>query len=959
MPEAPGALGLAPAAGSRRGSFRVALRMARRDISRHKGRSFLIVLLIMLPVAGMTGAGSLYQSSQRTPEEIVRFELGSTQARFSELPVPNGDSVQDPLNDAYLVSSTGLHDPDFQATAPEDLLPDGYEVLPMRRLQLTTGVGAAVVSLQGRVVDALHPAFAGRFTLLDGRAPAGEREVLVSPGLLERFDLQLGQEFTTSAGTHVPVGTIRDADESDGNSTVFLKPGEVPESPLEAGPKTYQSTSYYLVGPEPVSWQQVRDANSKGVGVLSRAVVLDPPPLQERAVPGATPQDPAAGSVAAYATVALIGALALLEVGLLAGAAFAVGARQQVRELALLAASGAETSTIRSTVMAAGLWLGGIAVTCGAAAGLGAAAAAVAWVRFTGSVRLAGFHPHPALAAAAMLMGLAACLFAAMAPANHVARQAVLGALKSGRAPAPTGRGTVVAGSLLLITAAVLLLAGWLPAQMDRDPDRLAAQAPLAAALLAGGALLAVVALVLLTGWLVGFLTSRTQGWPLSLRLAARDAARNRGRTVPAVAAVLAAATLASAALVLSASQQAGLRDNHMWTALENQVYLPLALEQPPRADGSTQPLLKVDAAGLSTAVEGALGTVAWTHVVTAPVPVRNCMGGPDADLALPARTDTGNCVVYSLAKPEGRQCPATAEGRTLDPTDWRCRGSMVDGHDAQRAVLVGGAEDIRAAFGTDAGADALAVLDAGGMVVTNPVFVDGGEAVLQARDVRSQFQPASGAAAEEGVLSSVSLTAAVVEPAEAVPFFGIVSPETAERLDMRPEATELLVQLGRFPSAAEADTAAAAVAGVYKQPGAGFWVEPGISRGDQWMGWSIVAVSALITFSAAGIATGLSLADARSDHMTLAGVGASPRLRKALAGAQALLTSGLGVLLGSVAGGVPAALIASSTEMRTAVDIPWLHLLILAVGVPLIGAGLAWLCTRAVLPMSRRALAG
>ena len=65
---------LAPAPLGRRGSHRVALRQARRDIARHKGRSRLIILLIMLPVAGMTGAATLYQSSQRMPGEIVSYD---------------------------------------------------------------------------------------------------------------------------------------------------------------------------------------------------------------------------------------------------------------------------------------------------------------------------------------------------------------------------------------------------------------------------------------------------------------------------------------------------------------------------------------------------------------------------------------------------------------------------------------------------------------------------------------------------------------------------------------------------------------------------------------------------------------------------------------------------------------------------------------------------------------------
>lgn len=119
------------------------------------------------------------------------------------------------------------------------------------------------------------------------------------------------------------------------------------------------------------------------------------------------------------------------------------------------------------------------------------------------------------------------------------------------------------------------------------------------------------------------------------------------------------------------------------------------------------------------------------------------------------------------------------------------------------------------------------------------------------------------------------ALPAIAIEPLEAVPYYGGVSPQTAERLDLRAEPAELLVQLDRRPSAAETD--AAAVAGVYQQPGAGFRVEPGVSRDNQWMFWLIVAASALITLSATGITTGLALADARNDHVTTPASAALP----------------------------------------------------------------------------------
>lgn len=949
-------LDLAPVPQGRRSGYRVALRLARRDMARHKGRSLLIILLIMLPVAGMTGAVTLYQSSQRTPEEIVRYELGTTQARFSALPVPSADSLQDPLNDAMVASSAGHVDPAFRPSNPLDLVPPGYGILRQRMLPLTTGVGDARVSLQGREVDALNPAFTGKFSLLDGRAPRGGTEVLASPGLMARFHLTLGQEFTTSAGTFVPVGTLRDAGAADNNSVLYLQAGQVPAD-LAQGPLTHQSVAYYLVGPEPVTWQQTKEANSKGVGILSRSVVLHAPPLAERTVPGSRPRDDTSTPVGVYAAVGLIGTLALLEVGLLAGAAFAVGAKRQVRELALLASAGADSSTISAVVTAGGLWLGGIAVAAGAAVGVAAAAVVVHVARLTGSVRFAGLHPEFLLTAGAMAMGIAACSLAAMVPARQVSRQAVLGALRSGRAPAPKGRRTTVAGAVVLMLAAVLLAAGRLLGLSTADPDRQAELLPLVVTMLIVGAVLAVAALVLLTGWLIQRLTSRTQWLSLSLRMAARDSARNRGRSVPAIAAVLAAATLASAALVLSASQQAGLRQSHYWAALQNQAYLPLTVDQPASSDGSRPPSRQVDAEALSAALSGALGAVEWTHVLMAPESLRTCTDGP-VDLALPPRTATSNCLLYSLATPGTNQCPRTPRGRMVDPGDWRCRGSLVGEQPSDRALLVGGADDVRAVLGREPSAEALAVLNAGGMVVTNPVFVAEGKVLLQAQDVRTQVPSASGPASVHATVRSDSLAAAVLEPDVPVPYYGVVSPETATRLDLRPAPAGLLVQLAGYPSDAQADAASAAAAAVSGQPGIPVRAEPGISRDAQWATWSIVAVAALITFSAAGITTGLSLADARADHATLAGVGAAPRLRKALAGSQALFTGGAGAVLGALAGSVPAVLLVLSTDMRTALEIPWLHLLALVLAVPVSGAVLAWAFTPARLPLSRRGMA-
>ncbi|MCU1517497.1 MAG: hypothetical protein JWQ75_2218, partial [Pseudarthrobacter sp.] len=751
------ALDLEPAPGGRRQSFRVAVRMARRDIGRHRGRSLLIVLLIMLPVAGMTGALTLFQSTQETAAERVQYQLGNTQARFRPMAMSNGHMVQDPIDETRITSNNWDTDPDFKLTDPREALPAGYTVLTESTLELTAESGAADVQLVGRAVDALAPAFAGKYTLLQGRAPGADNEALVSPGLLERFGLALGEELTTSAGTFAAVGTVRDAGFSDSNSIVYLKPGQGtsagqdPADPDRQDPARSKSTLYYVVGPEPVTWSQVRDANTVGVAVLSRSVALNPPPEEER-LPDGVPEPPSSSPVVGYLTGAFLGALALLEVGLLAGAAFAVGAKGQVRELALLAASGAENPTIRSVVMAAGLWLGGIAVVAGAAVGLGAAALVVMVARLNGSVRFPGFHPDVLLTVAAMVMGFAACLLAALAPARQVARQAVLGALKSGRAPVAAGRQQYVLGLVLLGVAAAALAAGaWLAASSE-DPDVFIGRTPVIAWFLLGGAVLGVTSLVLVTGKVVAFLARHAARLPLAARMAARDSARNRTRTVPAIAAVLAAATLASASMVLASSQQANEEQNHYWSALHNQAVLPLSVAQPLLADGTVPGAARIAPSAVVTALEGAVDTVQWSRVLRTSA-IRNCEMRPELANASPAQTPTVNCLQYSLAVPEGNECPMTAGQRVLDPDDWRCQGAMrpYASFGAADSMIVGTAEDIERLLGKAPTAEARNVLASGGMVVTNPVFVRDGKAALVAQDVRQPLPGVANAQAFQG----------------------------------------------------------------------------------------------------------------------------------------------------------------------------------------------------------------
>ena len=82
---------------------------------------------------------------------------------------------------------------------------------------------------------------------------------------------------------------------------------------------------------------------------------------------------PLGSSDDSYAVIALIVVMALIEVVLLAGPAFAVSARKQQRSLALMAATGGTPKQSRRVIVASALVLGSVAAVVGVALGIGAA----------------------------------------------------------------------------------------------------------------------------------------------------------------------------------------------------------------------------------------------------------------------------------------------------------------------------------------------------------------------------------------------------------------------------------------------------------------------------------------------------------------------------------------------------------------------------------------------------------
>ncbi|MHA7303658.1 FtsX-like permease family protein [Arthrobacter sp. TMN-49] len=969
-------LDLKPVKGGRRHRLRLALTMAWRDICRHKGRSALIIALIALPIFAMSTAATIGMSTQATPAETVAMELGQTQGRLTDMGTQNATSVQRVQGDLMFgLGGPGVGpDPNFVATAPADAVPAGFTAIPWQSTTVHTPVGKAQVEVPTTVTDVLNPAFKGKYTLLDGAAPSSAAQALASRGLLVRFGLGLGEELTTSAGTFEIVGTIRPERQGDGEAFLFLSAKQIPAAMApNLGPATI-----YLVGDKALAWTDAKTFNAKGITLTSRSLLLDPPSKAELGA-DAQNQQTNAGLAAMMPVLlmgGLIGVLALLEVGLLAGAAFAVGARKQQRDLALLAASGAESSMVRTTVTASGLWLGLAGGMAGAVLGSAAAMLVVVIVRGQGNAMFPGLHLMWLPALGLVLLGVAAGLVAAMVPARAVARQATLAALKSGRTADLPSRWTKWLGLGFLVLAAMAMAAGVVVSVMVRGRDDSYVWVPLSSGLIIGGAVVLVLALICLTGRIIELLTAKTAWLPVPLRLAARDSARNLGRTIPAVAAVLAAATLSGALMVGTASAMEDNSNNHQWQYNLNQTGIPLEYMKTKTTDlgggaqkWEPQGLATVDPRDVTTLMADTLGPDVTTQVLRGTPQWSQCeLDQQKRNLENNTGHEVPNatpCPKWALAEPVANRCELAPDWKPAILGDWRCAGSKssLNLGSSLPDIVAGGEAELAALLGRVPSARALQALRDGGMVITNKVYLqpDGTAKVIS-------YDPASPRNWDQNIpgksggqfmrplltpLGAQALPAVVEAPEKSLGFYGVVSPETAAKLDMPVSNQTLLVTSPKSLSQVETDQLQSALAPLVGQYN-GVQFERGPAGNMATILWLIVAGGALITLSAAGITAGLALADGRNDHATLASIGADTKLRKAISGSQTLMTAMLGTVMGVFAGAVPTVVVLSLLRGFPIV-IPWLQIAALMILVPLFGAAAAWLLTKGKLPMTRR----
>lgn len=522
------------------GGWRVALRLARREAWRRKAQTALMLVLVCLPVLAVAAAAVVWRTASVSGAEGVDRRMGTAAA----LVTGSGTSQVLQAFDPEGVTSWVSED-EHVATAEEvrGVLGD-RELVPVAREYLSYRTDRGVGDLLVTETDLANPLTDGLFRLEHGRYPRADDEVVVNavaarrgPGLGETLTvLRRTPDGETRTDLHV-VGVVASATTREDPVAAVL-PGTL---------GTPDGQPSWLVGGDPVSWDDVRALNAVGLLAASRQVLSDPPP--DSALPPEVVSNEPVDETRLTALL-LVVTMVLLEVVLLAGPAFAVRARAQARTLALVAATGGTPAQARRTVLASGVVVGLLGGVLGVVLGIGVGALLVPLAqRFQGTWFGPFEVPWQVLLVVAGF-GLVAAVLAAVVPAFSASRQDVVAVLAGRRGEGRPSRRSPVLGLVLVAAGAAAGLLG------SRDGGA-------SPALVGASALLSVVGMILLVATAVALVGRAARGLPLSLRFAARDAARHRTRTVPAVAAVGATvAGVITLALALSSQQAADERDH-------------------------------------------------------------------------------------------------------------------------------------------------------------------------------------------------------------------------------------------------------------------------------------------------------------------------------------------------------------------------------------------------------------
>ena len=902
--------------------WRTGARLAVRQLRRAPLAAALISALILLPVAGLTAFAIVGSSMIPHPEEKATVELGKMQAWVEVKGAPDPSFVQSPTDPdgsgTWSGEDSGSSTPPL--VDPMTALPAGTESVRVveSTVRVRTPEGIADVSAwSGESWDAR---FAGRFDRVTGRTPTGGQQAMVTPAALDRLHIAIGDTIVLpdTGASYTVVGTLAAASLAADAPAVFL--------PADAD---LPGRARWYLPSLSLHWDEIRALNTQGIVAYSRGVALEPPPTGHD-TPWALPTAETGEEARLALELAATGGFSAYVLLMLTGAAFAVTARRQQRTLAVAASVGASPADLHRIVLFQGTSLGILGGSTGLALGTASAAVVMTVTDDGSATRYWGFHaPWPALAVILLLTVVVATASAAL-PARAAARTDVVATLRgAGRGQRPMKSHPIWAwillltGGVLSIGAVVALRSATLAGVWWDQPIRL-----LLTGSLVIGPLLIQLGFVLMGGRLLALLSRGFARIGTTARLAARDAAANASRTLPAVAAIAATLFIAIFALGQLSMQTADVVRTWGYTAPQGSLDLalvptsgrPITVDAADGARDAAQRIARsADAADSAVISEQ---TMYWPQTDRAQIPV-----------------DTS--VVIALIP--------TQELRSPDPAAPAIRGLQ----NRSNPISVIASDDIDTALGIHLSDEQRDAYRRGAAIVTDPRFVTDGTITLgawSATDAADGRIPDNYSAdpppdlPRTDPLWEKTVTAVTVDaPRQRVAI--AVSPESAARLGITSKPSHVIVS---FDGTADDGTRDRVAQQAQVLSGPLWTIDPTFEDGPpDHVFWvvPVIAAVAVLVLGVSGIALGLARVERRPDDATLSAVGAGQGTRRRISMWQGLLVSGLGTIIGTAAGVLPPiGFGAESGSSLSVSNIPWALFVGLAVALPLLVAFVSWL---------------
>ncbi|MCU1368670.1 MAG: hypothetical protein JWL72_4792 [Ilumatobacteraceae bacterium] len=873
------------------GSWRLAVRLARREVRRRWGRTAIVVALVALPVAGLAAGDMLYRSNRG--ESDNRGALGAAAARLDFGFIANG-----PI------------DQDF-ATSVAPTLPAGTKSLWLHESGLLlrrSGSGEGPVNVNVSDVDLDNPLTAGMVRSISGRAPRAADEVLLSTSAAHDFGVSIGDTLTLvkPPQSFTVVGlAVRPA---VGDPIDFVTPG-FDFSVLRDG---YVRSAVLLGGQAWIEHPQ-----------LAAAAVADAAHLQSGSDPGFDPNGdtnlvnltvpmsfvtpvPAGDLAVAW----LYGVLAMSVLGVIVSAAFAVSGPRQLVTVGQLSAQGANAAMVRRFLALQG----SVSGAGGALIGL-----AVGRLTYRATVRLRYVGSDAVSVRDLIVIGATAVVVstvAALVPSRSLARISVLAAL-GGRRPVGGVPRPLLPSGLLLVAVG---LAGMVVsvASPAHTASTLVVASLAAMMTLAGVCCLCPPIIVR-----VATLVSRRRG---SARLAARSLVRHRARSSALLAAIVAVGA-AGTALATYGEHQAAL-DRRTSPGLPANVvdmasYPTSTLDGRAAVDSSIDPELADPL--LRAHVEGILGTVRW-------IPTERAL----------------DAVAYVAGNFAG-QIGGTASTDALVDQPFRLVNA-VDGLTIDTTALVA-SDDVLGLLGVDAAGRA-ALMQRGALLLytgnrrTLPMVGDGGGTpvldgvepaiVLHGGDpitIPMSRQTAHLFASNYFLVTTDLASSLGLDIVGGDTYAVAAEPITIRQRDAL-DGSDLMVRSREAQQFRDVALVPRALA--YDTP----WIREGSNSGLYRVGVSVGALFLVLLVISFGLA--LWAAEGRDEQQMLRSVGASPRALAEFTTWRALILTSTGMVMAVPLGYGAAWLIATTSIRSSDAPFPWIVAGALLVGVPIVVSGIS-----------------